>query len=322
MLCVGAAIAVSLTIAPSLAQPSGPIPVVGWLFPRNPEDPPAQAFRQAMRKLGYVDGQNIHLEARWARGDTDRIPALVAEIMAHQPRVIVTNSEPAIRAVKDAAGPTPIVMAIVGDPVAAGFAASLARPGGNLTGFSNFGGGLVSKRLELLHEVVPNPGCTAVLRNPDDKALDPVYWREITEAAQRLGVALRPVLAPGARDLEAAFAEMAREGCQELVEMPNSALSAARTRIIDLAAKYRIAAIYDTREFVEVGGLMSYGPDLSDLYRRAADYVDKILKGAKPAELPVQQPDKFELVVNLKTAKALGVTIPPTILARADEVIE
>jgi putative tryptophan/tyrosine transport system substrate-binding protein len=161
-----------------------------------------------------------------------------------------------------------------------------------------------------------------VLRNPDDKALDPVYWREITEAAQRLGVALRPVLAPGARDLEAAFAEMAREGCQELVEMPNSALSAARTRIIDLAAKYRIAAIYDTREFVEVGGLMSYGPDLSDLYRRAADYVDKILKGAKPAELPIQQPDKFELVVNLKTAKALGVTIPPTILARADEVIE
>jgi putative tryptophan/tyrosine transport system substrate-binding protein len=304
------------------AQHARPLPVVGWLFTRTPEDSPAQAFLKGMRELGYIDSQNIRFEVRWARGDNETLPALAAQLVALKPEVIVTNGEPAIRAVKNAAGAIPIVMAVVGDPVGAGLAASLTRPGGNLTGLSNLGAGLVGKRLELLHEAVPKSGCIAVLRNPEDQVLDPVYWNEITQAGQKLGSTLRPIPVRGASELDLGFAEIARQGCQALVEMPNAVFTAARTQIVELAARYRIAAIYDTREFVDAGGLMSYGPDLNDMYRRAAVYVDKILKGARPADLPIEQPTKFELVINLKTAKALDLAVPASLLARANEVME
>ena len=297
--------------------------VVGLLSTRSPDDDAqVRAFLKGMRDLGYIEGQNLRIEIRWARGSNESLPALAAELADAKPRVIVANSEPGVRAVRDAASATPIVMTNVADPVAAGFAASLAHPAGAITGMSNLGTGLVAKRLELLSQAAPNRGCTGVLRNPDDRRLDPVYWTEITQAGHRLGSILHPALARGAGELESAFAEMARHGCRALVEMPNAAFAAARTQIVTLAAYYQIAAIYDTREFVDVGGLMSYGPDIKDMYRRAASYVDKILKGIQPGDLPIEQPSKFELVFNLKSAKALGLTVPQSLLARADEVIE
>jgi putative ABC transport system substrate-binding protein len=236
--------------------------------------------------------------------------------------VIVTHSEPAIHAVKNAAGTVPIVMSVVGDPVASGFAQSLAHPGGNLTGLTNVSTGLVGKRLELLLEIVPNPGCVAVMRDPGNQALDALGWREITAAAQTLGAVLKPIAVGTAAELEAGFAELAQQGCRALLVMASAGFVGLRHPLVYLAAQHRIPASYDNRRIADAGGLMSYGPDTGDMHRRAALYVDKILKGAKPADLPIEQPTKFELVVNLKTAKSLDLTIPPTILARADEVIE
>jgi ABC-type uncharacterized transport system substrate-binding protein len=311
------------TMTPAAAQQMGTMPLIAVLSTRTPEDGPTRAFIQELGALGYVEGRNIRIEVRWAGGDNQKIPTLAAELAAAKPRVIVTNGEPGIRAAKAATtSDTPIVMANVGDPVAAGFVKSLAHPGENITGMSNLGSGLVAKRLELLHETVPHPECTAVLRNPDDRSLDPVYWKEATGAGQRLGSNLLAVQARGAGELDTAFAEAARHGCRAMLEMPNAAFTASRNEIVALAEQYQIAAIYDTREFVDSGGLMSYGPDFADMYRRAADYVDKILKGANPADLPVQQPSKFELVINVNTAKAIGITVPQSLLQRADEVIE
>jgi len=312
--------AASAALWPVAARSQQPMPIVGWLFARDPADPPAQAFAQAMRDLGYVDGQNIHIEVRYARGEQARMPALAAEIVARGPQVIVTNGDPAIRAVRDAAGAIPIVMAVVGDAVASGFAKSLARPGGNLTGLSNLSLGLVGKRLELLHEAAQST-CVALLSDPDWH-LPAAFGQEAIEAAQRLGVSLRPVLPSGAQGLDTVFADIARQSCKSLIEMPSAAFIAARVRIVGLAARYKIAAIYETREFVDAGGLMSYGTDFSDLYRSAAGYVDRMLKGARPADLPIEQPTKFELTINLKAARELGLTVPPLLLARADDVIE
>ena len=313
---------IASTVPGATAQQAGPMPVIALLSTRTPEDGPTRAFLEEMRALGYIEGRNLRIVARWAGGDNDKLRPLAAELMATAPRVIVANSEPGIRAAKAAAGDTPIVMASVGDPIAAGFVESLGHPGGTITGMSNLGRGLVAKRLELLHETVPHPNCTAVLRNPDDHRLDAVYWKEITQAAQSLGSDLRSVQARGAGELQSAFADMGRQRCRALLAMPSAVFTAIRTQIVGLAEQYQIAAIYDTREFVDAGGLMSYGPDFADMYRRTADYVDKILKGAKPADLPIQQPNKFELVINLKTAKALDLIVPQSILARADEVIE
>jgi len=312
--------AAAATLGPCAARSQQPMPIIGWLFARNPEDPPAQAFVRAMGDLGYVDGQNIHIETRYARGDQTRMPILAAEIVARGPQVIVTNSDPAIRAVRDAAGTIPIVMAVVGDPVATGFAKTLTRPGGNLTGLSNQALDLVGKRLELLQEAAHSPS-VAMLSDPDWH-LPATYGQEAIEAAQRLGVSLRPVLAPSGQGLDTGFADIAREGCRSLIEMPSAAFIAARVRMVGLAARYKIAAIYETKEFVGAGGLMSYGTDFSDLYRRAAGYVDKILRGARPADLPIEQPTKSELAINLKAARELGLIVPPSLLARADEVIE
>jgi putative ABC transport system substrate-binding protein len=299
------------------------MPVIGFLSPRAVvENSGIDAFRRGLRELGYVEGQNIVVELRSSEGENARLPALAADLAALKPDVIVTNGEPAVSAAKYAAGTIPIVMGVVGDPVAAGFAQSLAHPGGNLTGLTNLGEGLVGKRLELLLEMVPNPGCVAVLRNPENRKLDPINGQEITTAAQTLRIVLKPVAVGRAGELETGFAEIAQQHCKALLVTSDPIFVGVRARLAELAAQNRVAAIYDNREIVVSGGLMSYGPDVLDMYRRAALYVDKILKGAKPADLPIEQPTKFELVINLKTAKALGLTIPQSILARADEVIE
>jgi putative ABC transport system substrate-binding protein len=295
------------------------LPLVAFLSPRT-FAANIDAFRRGLRELGYVEGQNIALEVRSAEGDYRRLPALAAELVSLKPDVIVTNSEPAIRAVKEVAGTIPIVMSIVGDAVALGFAQSLAHPGGNLTGQTILSSDVIGKRLQMLLEIVPDPGCVAVLGvagvNYDNAS------HELAAAAKALGVALLPITVADVNDLATGFAEISRHQCRTLVVMSDPLFVQANRQLSELAGQYRIAASYDNRLIVDAGGLMSYGPDTVDMFRRAARYVDKILKGEKPADLPIEQPTKFVLAINLNTAKALGLTVPPSILAIADEVIE
>jgi putative ABC transport system substrate-binding protein len=295
------------------------LPLVAFLSPRT-FAANIDAFRRGLRELGYVEGQNIALEVRSAEGDNRRLPALAAELVSLKPDVIVTNSEPAIRTVKEVAGTIPIVMSIVGDAVALGFAQSLAHPGGNLTGQTNVSTDVLGKRLQMLHEIVPDPGCVAVLGlagvNYDNAS------HELAAAAKALGVPLLPITVADVNDLATGFAEITRHQCRTQVVMSDPLFVQASRQLIELAGQYRIAASYDNRLIVDAGGLMSYGPDTVDMFRRAARYVDKILKGEKPADLPIEQPTKFVLAINLNTAKALGLTVPPSILAIADEVIE
>jgi ABC-type uncharacterized transport system substrate-binding protein len=294
-------------------------PLVAFLSPRSAEIN-VEAFRHGLRELGYVEGKSMTLEVRSAEGDNRRLPALAAELAALKPDVIVTNGEQAIRAVKEAAGTIPIVMSVVDDPVTLGFAQSLARPGGNLTGLTLLAADVLEKRLPMLYEVVPDHGCVAIL-GVADSDYGPNSSRELTDAAKALGVALLPISVP-INELSTGFADMTRQHCRAVVVMPDPLFNYARQQLIELTARYRIAASYSSRLIVDAGGLMSYGPDTVDMMRRSAGYVDKILKGAKPAELPIEQPTKFKLVINLKTAKGLGLTIPQSVLGRADEVIE
>jgi putative ABC transport system substrate-binding protein len=295
------------------------LPLVAVLTPRT-FAPNTEAFRRGLRELGYVEGQNIALEVRSAEGDYRRLPALAAELVALKPDVIVTNSDNAIRAVKDAAGTIPIVMSVVGDAVTHGFAQSLAHPGGNLTGQTNISSDLIGKRLQMLHEIVPDPGCVAVLGVAGIDYGD--ASGELTAAAKALGVALVPVSVTDASELPVGFAEITRHQCRALVAMPDPLFILANRQLIELANRHRIAASYDNRLIADAGGLMSYGPDTVEMFRQSARYVDKILKGEKPADLPIEQPTKFVLAINLKAAEAIGLTVPPSLLARADEVIE
>jgi len=312
----------SVTIAaPRAGRAQGrSLPLVAFLSPRMAANNVA-AFRRGLYELGYVEGRNIALEVRSADGDNRRLPILAAEIVALKPDVIVTNGEPAIRAVKNAAGTIPIVMAIVDDAVALGFAQSLAHPGGNLTGLSILATEILGKRLELLHEVATDPGCVAVLHlagpNYDAKAAS-----ELAAAAKALGVVLLPIALADVKEVATGFTEMTRQHCRALLVMSDPLFVDARLQLVELAAQHHIAASYDNNLIVAAGGLMSYGPDTVDMYRQAAAYIDKILKGAKPADLPIEQPTRFKLVINLKTAKALGLSVPESLLARADEVIE
>jgi putative ABC transport system substrate-binding protein len=296
------------------------LPLVAFLSPRTAEIN-LGAFRHALQELGYVEGQNIALEVRSADGDNRVLPALAAELAALKPEVIVTNGEPAIRAVREAAGRIPIVMAIVGDAVALGFAQSLAHPGGNLTGLTILATEVLAKRLQILHEAVPDPGCVAAL-GIEGVNYDPNASSELAAAAKALGVELLPISIADTDELATGFAKMTEHHCHALVVMSDPLFVGARRQLSQLAAQHRIAASYDNRLIVDAGGLMSYGPDTVDMFRRSAAYVDKILKGGKPADLPIEQPTKFELVVNLKTAKALGLTVPQSVVVRADEVIE
>jgi putative ABC transport system substrate-binding protein len=278
------------------------------------------AFRQGLRDLGYVEGQNIVIEYRYAEGKSARLAELATELVRLKVDVIVTGSTITTLAAKNATKTIPIVMATASDPVASGFVVSLARPGGNITGLSQMSPELGGKRLELLKEALKKISVVAVLY--DGGAAQAVQMNEMEAAAPALGVQLQPVKVDGSNDLETAFSEMTRGHASAFIGVTSSMFFFHRERIADLAAKSRLPAIYPAREFVDSGGLMSYGPNISENHRRAATYVDKILKGVKPADLPVEQPTKFEFVINLKAAKQIGLTIPPNVLARADKVIK
>ena len=305
------------------AQPPTNVPRIGVLWPYSPSIawPFAEAFRQRLRALGYVEGQTIALEERWAEGRYDRLPSLAAELVRLNVDIIVTASTPAVQAAQQATRTIPIVMTVVSDPVAIGLAASLARPGGNVTGLSLMHPEVSGKRLQLLKEVVPNVSRVAVLANPSTSSLQPLL-RETQAAARTLGVQLQVVEVRGPTELNSAFSAMTRDRARALVVLPDPIYQDQRGQIAALAVKSRLPAIFAWREAVDAGGLMSYGASLPDIFRRAAVYVDKILKGAKPAELPVEQPTRFELAINLKAAKALGLTFPPSVMVRADQVIQ
>jgi putative ABC transport system substrate-binding protein len=279
------------------------------------------AFRQGMREHGYVDGGNITLEARWAEGRSERFPDIIGELVRLKPSVILTVSLPAALAAKNATTTIPIVF-IASDPLGSGLVSGLARPGGNLTGLSLFLGEEFSgKWLELLREVIPKASRVAVLLNSANPA-SVGYLRFLRGAAQTLGIKLQPLEVRDPGQFDDAFATMVAERAQALVVVVDPLTVRYRGRIVELAAKNRLPAVYGFREFADAGGLMAYGVNVPSLCRRAAVYVDKILKGTKPGDLPVEQPTTFDLVVNLKTAKALRLTIPPSLLQRADEVIQ
>jgi putative ABC transport system substrate-binding protein len=309
---------------PAQAQQPKKIAKIGYLGPNTPAVGAdlLEAFRQGLRELGYVEGKTFVLEARWGEGRFERLPELARELVGLKVDVIVTTTDVAIAAVKRETQTIPIVMAFSTDPVATGFVASLARPGGNVTGLSGMTPELSGKRLELLREVVPGLSRVALIWNPDIRGavLD---YNQMEGAARSLRVQLQSVEVPRAEDFDRAFSAITKERAQALI-MPaaDPVAFANRGQIASFALKNRLPSMYGAKDYVDAGGLMSYGPSLSDMRRRAATYVDKILKGAKPADLPVEQPTKFELVINLKTAQQIGVTIPPNVLARADQVIK
>jgi ABC-type uncharacterized transport system substrate-binding protein len=316
------ALAGGLLAAPLTADTQAQVPHIGYLSPLSPTDGMVlEAFRQGLRELGYVEGQTIVIEYRFAEGRPERLPAFAAELVRLKVNVIVATSSPAPEAAKQATRTIPIVFAVVGDPVAAGLITSVARPGGNITGLSTMGSEVVGKQLELLKEIVPRLSRVAVLQNPKNVSA-PAVLREAEGAARTLGVQLHILHVSTSAEIDAAFAAMRSQLVGGVLVLRDALLREQRTRIAALAAKSRLPAVYGIREAAEAGGLMAYGASVTTMYRHAATYVDKILKGTKPADLPVEQPTKFELVINLKTAKALGLTIPPSLLQRADEVIQ
>jgi putative ABC transport system substrate-binding protein len=282
----------------------------------------AAAFRQALRELGWVEGQNVIVDYRYAEGNYDRLPSLVEELVRLKVEVIVAGPTPPALAAKKATRTVPIVIWGITDPVAIGLVASLARPGGNVTGLTlSVGTDFFGKDLQLLKEVVPKIQRYAVMSNPTNSS-HAIIVSGLKTAARSLGVSLQLVEVRSPGELDSAFAAMAKERAEALVVVPDSMFSANRARLAELATANRLPSISGIREYVEAGSLMSYGPNLAYQLRQAAGYVDKILKGAKPADLPVEQPTKYEMVINLKTAKALGLTIPQSLLLRADEVIQ
>ena len=318
-------LAVCILLAPRAAgaQQSGKVHRIGFVGTRSASDtsPQLDAFRQGLRELGWVEGQNIVIEHRYAEGRFDRLPDLAAELVRLKVDIIVAPASPAAAAAKNATETIPIVMVGVSEPVGLGLIASLARPGGNITGTSAIWPELVGKQLEQLKEIVPKVRRVAILSNPANPA-HALSIREVKVAARSLGVQLQLLEARGPTEFDGAFATMAKERVGALLVAADPVFSLHRTRLADLAAKSRLPTMHGLRENVEAGGLMSYGPSSPDTFRRAATFVDKILKGAKPADLPVEQPTKFELVINLKTAKAIGLTMPRSLLLRATEVIQ
>jgi putative ABC transport system substrate-binding protein len=280
-----------------------------------------EAFRQGLRELGYVEGKNIVIEWRSSEGKLDRLPALAAELVRLKVAMIVTGGGSSTRAAKEATSTIPIVMQQDNDPVANGFVASLARPGGNITGLSTFAPELSGKRLELLKETIPKLSRVAVLGTSTISGQAQML-REVELTAVALGVKLQYLDVLGSKDIETAFRAAGKGRADAVIVLQGPIFNSQRTQIANLAVKSRLPAIYSNSQYVVDGGLMTYGPSLLDLDRRAATYVDKILKGRKPADLPVEQPTKFELIINLKTAKQIGLTIPPNVLARADKVIK
>jgi putative ABC transport system substrate-binding protein len=312
----------TLLAAPLAAdgQPARIVPRIGVLRAGAPPDLNVQGFRQGLRDLGYVEGQNVVIEYRWAEGKPDRLAGLAVELVRLKVDVIVTGGGEATQAAMSASSTVPIVTGASGSP-AAGFVASLARPGGNVTGLTVVNVELSAKKVELLKEALPKVSRVAILWDPSNPSNE-LILKESQRAAHLLRIRLQAVEVRAPNELEGAFAAMTRGRAGAFIHAPSELFFAYRRRLLDLAAKSRLPGVGDTPDFVDAGGFMSYGPNLPQLFRRAATYVDKILKGAKPADLPIEEPTKFELVINLKTAKALGLTIPSSLLQRADQVIE
>jgi putative tryptophan/tyrosine transport system substrate-binding protein len=307
---------------PARAQQA--MPLIGFLSSRSPGESAGvvAAFRQGLTETGFVEGQNLTIAFRWAEGRYDRLPALAAELVSLRVAVLyAAGGPPAALAAKAATSVIPIVFSAASDPVGLGLVASLSRPGGNVTGMSLFASDLWAKNVELLKELVPTASVMAYLVNPSTPNVA-AYLKGAAEAASALGIDIHLLNASTEHELDEAFASLAKLRAGGLIVPNEPYLDSQRDRITALAARYAVPALYNLREYVVAGGLASYGPSLPDSYRRAAMYVGRILKGEKPADLPVQVPTKFELVINLKTAKTLGLIVPPTLLARADEVIE
>jgi len=306
------------------AQPRGKIPHVGILLPSAPStaaDANLEAFRQGLRDLGYVEGRNIILEYRWAENREDQYPALVADLIRLKVDIIFTSSTPAVLVAKQATKTIPIVFPVSSDPVSVGIVDSFARPGGNATGLSSMASDLWPKRMELLKEAFPRVSRLAMIWNSSNPGMK-LRAKETVASAGPLGVTVQDRGVPDLDGLESMFATLSKDRPDALLTMVDPFTRRHLQRILEFAAKNRLPAMYEDRFFVEAGGLISYGPWIAELFRRSATYVDKILKGAKPADLPVEQPTRFELFINLKTAKELGLTIPPNVLARADRVIK
>ena len=306
------------------AQPQGKVPRIGYIQTATPEEQAAltEAFVEGLRELGYVDGRNIVIERRFAWGKQELLPELAAELVRLNVDVIVTGGNPVIAAVKQATATIPVVMAAGRDPVGSGFVASLPRPGGNITGVtSDPAPDVQGKRLELLKEAVPRATRVAVLWNPLPPGAE-IYRQTVENAAGKLGISLQIVAVRGRNEFDDAFAQMSRQRADGVVVLPDPIFFTARKEVVELTAKHRLPAVFHAMEFVQIGGLMSYGSSLDYQFRRAAVYVDKILKGAKPGELAVEQVAKIDVAINLKTARALGVAIPASLRVRADHIIE
>jgi len=313
-----AVVGVLLAPLPLRAQPPAK-PRVGYLG--DMPGPFIEAFQRGLREIGYVEGQTISIEPRWAEGRHDRLPGLAQELVQRRVNLIVTSGTQASLAAKGATTTIPIVMAHVGNPVRTGLVASLARPGGNITGVSVYGGELAGKQLALLKDAIPRISRVALIWNPDNPGSE-IYMKDLQSAARSLEVTILPVDVRGQEDLAGASAALTAGRADALLVVQNQFLFSQRARIVDLAARHRLPAMYMYGEWALVGGLIAYGADIGEVYRVVATLVDKILKGAKPADLPVEQVNRLELLINLKTARALGLTLPRALLLRADQLIE
>jgi putative tryptophan/tyrosine transport system substrate-binding protein len=314
---LGVVVLLALGVIAEAQQPTKKVPRIAYLGGGSAELERVwlDAFLQGLRELGYFEGKNIVVERRFAAGRYDELPELAAELVGLKVDVIVAASTPVAHSAKKATGTIPVVM-VVADPIGTGLVSSLAKPGGNLTGLSDFHGDLITKRLEILKEVVPSAARIAVLSNPGNPSCS-LQTKELAAVAPALGLTLFAVEAKGLDDIAPGFTTMKKQRAGAVLVCGDRLFSTYRRPIFDLSTKNRFPAIYSTKEYAEAGGLMSYGANFPDLYRRAATYVDKILKGTKPADLPVEQPIKFEFIINLKAAKQIGLTIPPNVLARA-----
>ena len=321
VICLLASLALTVICATD-AQLATKTPRIGYLHSGSAARPPAslEAFRQGLRDLGYIEGKSITIEYRWAEYKPERLPDLAAELVGLKVDVIVTSQTPSVQAIKKVSSTIPIVFGVLSFPVENGIIASFARPGGNATGLTVLSEELNGKRLELLKESVPKMARVGVLSNLDNPT-QPLEWKEIQVAAQVLGLKLQSLGVRSVNDFDGVFKAALRDRAQALINLPEALVNANFKSIAEFAVKHKLPTMYSDLSGIDAGGLMFYGPITADLWRRAAIYVDKILKGSKPADLPVERPMKFEFVVNLKTAKQIGLTIPPNVLARADRVI-
>jgi putative ABC transport system substrate-binding protein len=320
--CVALSVLLCALCSSAAAQQPVKAPRIGYLAVNSPSDNAARidAFRQGLRELGYVEGKNIIIEWRSAEGKPDRLPALAAELVKLKVDVLVSYGPTPTRVAQKATTTVPIVMSFDSDPVGSGIVASLARPGGNITGLSSLAPEISGKQLELLKEIVPRLSRIAVLGNSTEPG-NALALKELELAAATLKIQIQYLDILSGKDIEPSFQSATKQRAGAVLVLAGPVMSPHRTEVVNLAAKNRLPAMYYRSDYVEAGGLMSYGTNFPDLFRRAATYVDKILKGAKPADLPVEQPTKFEFIINLKAAKQIGLTIPPNVLARADRVI-